>query len=621
MNILDLDIKGFGKFHNKKISFQKNLNVVYGFNEAGKSTVFVFIKAMLYGLERAKGRASKTDTWTKFKPWGIQNVYGGSLRFDREGKTYLITRDFTKNAPTSFTLFNETDRVPVEHPQKFLKECLCNLTETAYTNTVSIPQLKSSTDAKMVVELRNYIANMNTSGDMSLNISKASDYLKAKKKSFQSQLNPEAAKTYNQNLTEIKQLENTIQSPEYSTHLQTLQNANAITDKRIAELNVQKELLIEKIASKRQHLADLGFLDKPSILSLQEELNLNYNDYLNAKENEKKPLGNGIALFLLILSVLCVLTAIYTYRSGSHNALSTATGMGFQPAVVILALAGLGLLAVASLLFTNRNREDKTVTALKVNLLSTLAKIGAYDSISKENILKANQLLNNKLSIYNELEADLAKSDSLTSDLEELRFKRARYSDGINEKKHNEWELEKSLEKLSKLKEINASLKKEIAENSKANFEIEAIDLALDTLTHLSESIKNSFGLYLNKDASQLIEGLTGGIYDSMSIDENFNVYMNTPGRLIPIEQVSSGTMDQVYLALRIAAGRLLQGRKKELPFIFDDSFVNYDSNRLRAALLWITKNIPEQIIVFSCHKREAQLLTATMQDFHLIEL
>ena len=137
----------------------------------------------------------------------------------------------------------------------------------------------------------------------------------------------------------------------------------------------------------------------------------------------------------------------------------------------------------------------------------------------------------------------------------------------------------------------------------------------------MSESIKNSFGLYLNKDASQLIEGLTGGIYDSMSIDENFNVYMNTPGRLIPIEQVSSGTMDQVYLALRIAAGRLLQGRKKELPFIFDDSFVNYDSNRLRAALLWITKNIPEQIIVFSCHKREAQLLTATMQDFHLIEL
>ena len=78
--------------------------------------------------------------------------------------------------------------------------------------------------------------------------------------------------------------------------------------------------------------------------------------------------------------------------------------------------------------------------------------------------------------------------------------------------------------------------------------------------------------------------------------------------------------MDQVYLALRIAAGRLMQNRAKELPFIFDDSFVNYDSIRLRAALLWIANNVPEQIIVFSCHMREAQLMTATMQDFNLIE-
>ena len=177
------------------------------------------------------------------------------------------------------------------------------------------------------------------------------------------------------------------------------------------------------------------------------------------------------------------------------------------------------------------------------------------------------------------------------------------------------------MEKLAQLKEENTSLKNIIAENDKIRFEMDAIDLATETLKNLSQTIKNSFGLYLNKDASELIEGITGGVYDSISIDENFNVFLNTPNRLVPIEQASSGTMDQVYLALIIAAGRLMQGRSKELPFIFDDSFVNYDSIRLRAALLWIANNVPEQIIVFSCHMREAQLMTATMQDFNLIEL
>jgi len=68
MRLLSLHINGFGKFKNKDLVFGDNMNIVYGYNEAGKSTIFMFIKAMLYGLERAKGRASKSDTWTKFKP-------------------------------------------------------------------------------------------------------------------------------------------------------------------------------------------------------------------------------------------------------------------------------------------------------------------------------------------------------------------------------------------------------------------------------------------------------------------------------------------------------------------------------------------------------------------------
>lgn len=621
MKLLSLHIDGFGKFKNKDLQFSDNMNIIYGYNEAGKSTIFMFIKAMFYGLERAKGRASKSDTWTKFKPWGNGDIYGGNLRFLYHEKAYRIERDFTKTATTPFNIVNETDGKNVENPAVFLKEALCGLTETAYSNTVSISQLKSATDAKMVVELKNYIANMNTTGNMSLNITKASEFLKEKKKAFIASLNPDAAKTYNQNLTEIRALEKKIASPEFSSHLKTLKEADAITDKRIIELNSQRESLIESIASKRQHLSDLGFTDKRNIISLQNELNRGYNDYLSAYETEKKSISKTYSAVFLILAIVSVILAIYIFKSGKNNVFTTTTGISFQFAMVLFMIIGLASLIFASYIYTVHNKDNRHLTELKVNLIALMARVGSFDSITEDNIHRANKTLNSKLVIFDEMAADIAKSEALNEDIENLRAKKAAYASGIDAKKQNEWELEKLMEKLANMKEDNASLKNVILENDKIRFEIDAIDLAMETLKNLSETIKNSFGLYLNKDASELIEGITGGVYDSISIDENFNVFLNTPSRLVPIEQASSGTMDQVYLALRIAAGRLMQGRAKELPFIFDDSFVNYDSIRLRAALLWIANNVPEQIIVFSCHMREAQLMTATMQDFNLIEL
>lgn len=622
MRLLSLHINGFGKFKNKDLVFGDNMNIVYGYNEAGKSTIFMFIKAMLYGLERAKGRASKSDTWTKFKPWGNGDIYGGSLRFSYRERAYRIERDFTKTATTPFAIINETDGKPVEGATEFLKEVLCGLTETAYSNTVSISQLKSATDAKMVVELKNYIANMNTTGNMSLNINKASDFLKEKKKAFTATLNPAAAKTYNQNLTEIKTLEKKISSPEFSSHLKTLKEADAITDKRIMDLNAQKETLIESIASKRQHLSDLGFVDKATIVQLQDELNRGYNEYLSAYESEKKKSINKVyPVIFLILSILSVLMSAYIFKAGKTNVITASTGISYQFAMVLFIIICLSSLVFALYIYTVYNKDNRHLTELKVNLIATMARVGSFDSITEENIHRANKKLSSKINIFDEMAADIAKSEALNVDIENLRAKKAAYASGIDAKKQNEWELEKLMEKLAKMKEDNSALKNIIAENDKIRFEIDAIDLAMDTLKNLSETIKNSFGLYLNKDASELIEGITGGVYDSISIDENFNVFLNTPNRLVPIEQASSGTMDQVYLALRISAGRLMQNRSKELPFIFDDSFVNYDSIRLRAALLWIANNVPEQIIVFSCHMREAQLMTATMQDFNLIEL
>ena len=177
MRLLDLHIDGFGKFHDRDIAFEDGINVIYGKNEAGKSTLHTFIRGMLFGIEKQRGRASKNDLYSKYEPWEQSGTYEGRLRVQCGGTVYRIERTFQKNRK-ELTVVNETLGREAEPTRALMDEICCGLSETAYNNTISIGQLKSATEAGMVTELKNYIANMNTTGDMSLNITKASAYLK-----------------------------------------------------------------------------------------------------------------------------------------------------------------------------------------------------------------------------------------------------------------------------------------------------------------------------------------------------------------------------------------------------------------------------------------------------------
>ena len=93
MKILDIYINGFGKFHGRNLSFEDGLNIVYGKNEAGKSTIHTFIRGMLFGIEKQRGRASRNDLYSKFEPWENSGTYEGQLRFESDdGTIFRIER-------------------------------------------------------------------------------------------------------------------------------------------------------------------------------------------------------------------------------------------------------------------------------------------------------------------------------------------------------------------------------------------------------------------------------------------------------------------------------------------------------------------------------------------------
>ena len=611
MRLLELHIDGFGKFHDRTISFNDGINIIYGKNEAGKSTLHTFIRGMLFGIERGRGRAAKNDLYTKYEPWENSGTYEGWLRLEKDGTIYRIERRFRKENK-SLKIINETKGLEEEATPAFVSSLLDGLTETMYNNTISIGQLKSATEDGMVTELKNYIANMNTTGNISLNITKATAFLRNQKRSLEAGLIPEASREFTSLLAEIRSVEAEIAGPEYENQLAAYQNMRTQVNGLIENTQTQKKDLDEKLANGKKVLSDNGFTDRASVDAMSSDAERLYSEYntLNGECNKKSR------------KVLSGLTAVLGIAG-----LGAAAALGYFNLTAYLPVCGAAAAAAVIFFIISLfiRQKDKEYHRLFDNTSSELGALLARhlgDSAVSEDAMNAFQARMGEFSklcdMVAQSEAEIRK---FLEDLSNLQTKQAGCSEMIEKQQRTQWELEKKLEHLSNCKNKAKALKRTLAENDRIHDEIVAIDLAHETMADLSSSIRDSFGLYLNKEASQYITGITGGIYDSMSIDENLNVFLNTKAKLVPLENVSSGTMDQVYLALRLAAAKLLQGSGSGFPLIFDDSFTQYDDERLKTALEWLASAYGGQIIIFTCHRREAQMLRARQVEFQLIEM
>lgn len=611
MRLLELHIDGFGKFHDRTISFNDGINIIYGKNEAGKSTLHTFIRGMLFGIERGRGRAAKNDLYTKYEPWENSGTYEGWLRLEKDGTIYRIERRFRKENK-SLKIINETKGLEEEVTPAFVSSLLDGLTETMYNNTISIGQLKSATEDGMVTELKNYITNMNTTGNISLNITKATAFLRNQKRSLEAGLIPEASREFTSLLAEIRNVEAEIAGPEYENQLAAYQNMRTQVKGLIDNTQTQKKDLDEKLANGKQVLSDNGFTDRASVDAMSSDAERLYSEYntLNGECNKKSR------------KVLSGLTAVLGVAG-----LGAAATLGYFNLTAYLPVCGAAATAAVIFFIISLfiHQKDKEYHRLFDNTSSELGALLARhlgDSAVSEDAMNAFRA---RMGEFSKLCDMVAQSETeirkFLEDLSNLQTKQAGCSEMIEKQQRTQWELEKKLEHLSNCKNKAKALKRTLAENDRIHDEIVAIDLAQETMADLSSSIRDSFGLYLNKEASQYITGITGGIYDSMSIDENLNVFLNTKTKLVPLENVSSGTMDQVYLALRLAAAKLLQGSGSGFPLIFDDSFTQYDDERLKTALEWLASAYGGQIIIFTCHRREAQMLRARQVEFQLIEM
>lgn len=151
----------------------------------------------------------------------------------------------------------------------------------------------------------------------------------------------------------------------------------------------------------------------------------------------------------------------------------------------------------------------------------------------------------------------------------------------------------------------------------------EALWLAHETLLEVSKTMQREFVPVLAKRTGDILAVITGSRYSEVKISPDLEVTVIMPdtARAARVDSLSMGTIDQGYFALRIALAELLSGRK-DFPLFLDDSFVQYDDERLSGALKIIESLISaHQVVLFSHESRITAMLDSVDTKANIVRL
>lgn len=143
--------------------------------------------------------------------------------------------------------------------------------------------------------------------------------------------------------------------------------------------------------------------------------------------------------------------------------------------------------------------------------------------------------------------------------------------------------------------------------------EYEAISLACDVLREASGQLQTRFSPELNRLAGDYLAQLTGQRYTGLTLSRELEGEILRPGDVLPRSALylSRGTVDQLYLAVRLAVCQLCLPQKP--PLVLDDALTAFDDERLRLALDLLGELAQaQQVLLFTCQQREGSLLAQT---------
>ena len=147
-----------------------------------------------------------------------------------------------------------------------------------------------------------------------------------------------------------------------------------------------------------------------------------------------------------------------------------------------------------------------------------------------------------------------------------------------------------------------------------------SINLAKECLNEAYNQMKEQISPKFINNLSNVIEKISNGKYKNINFNDIDGLQVELEnGDYILADRLSMGTIDQMYFALRINI--LNEITEEKMPIILDETFVYYDNNRLENILTYLNENVDNQIIIFSCSKREENILNKLNINYKLVEI
>ena len=222
---------------------------------------------------------------------------------------------------------------------------------------------------------------------------------------------------------------------------------------------------------------------------------------------------------------------------------------------------------------------------------------------NQNNVTEINKILEDK-NINYEFENEQNKLNNLKLNLHKLELEKKNILPKLENLAMLEEELQEKQERYEELK-INS----------------ECINLAKEYLQIAYEKMKENVTPKFTKNLSENINKISNGKYKNVKFNDEKGLIVEIEnGNYIMAENLSTGTIEQLYLSLRLATIDEISSEK--LPIILDETFAYFDKTRLKNVIEFLNSECKgRQIFIFTCSKREKEVLDELNFDYKFIEM
>lgn len=639
MKINKIKINSYGKLKEKEIQLHDGINIVYGENESGKSTLLKFIVNSFYGISKNKKGKEYSD-FDRYLPWTGEE-FSGKIEYELNNKEkYEVYRDFKKKNPQIFNSSKEEIskqfNIDKTKGNEFFYE-QTKMDEELFLSTVVVSQQEVRLGKQEQNMLVQKIANLVGTGDDNVSYKKAIDRIN-RRQLDEIGTDRSREKPINVLSRKIKELEGKKEELERYENLkyEIEENKNKLGQqitkqesiinilKELKQINENKILEEEKIKIKEQ----IKIENEEKIKNNLNKINQIKNSNKNILENKEKIKNNKInkkIFFIFILLIIINLLQFYLLKNKIFNYTFLLTIPLF--------------LIIYYIYKINRNRKihqkkrknKKELEKINLEINNLNNEINLIKE-NNENLEKEIIELKNNLNLKINLEKEKIKNKYLKYNekntinniinTENINLKIEETQNELNNKKIEleslnleQKNIEPKLENLSKIEEELVNSKNKMLTLEKLN---ESFELTKQVIIKSYDKMKNTVTPKFTRALSNNISRITDGKYTNIIFNDEQGIIIELDnGNYIPVDKLSIGTIDQLYLSLRLS---MLEELSKEyMPIILDESFAYYDTKRLKNILEYISEKFKNhQVIILTCTNREKEILEELNISYNL---